>query len=47
MILRQGANAAVHVAGGFAVGLLIASVAALLQERRRRDDATPPEPRHD
>ena len=46
MILRQSANAAVHIAGGFAVGLLIASVASLLRERRERDDA-PPEPPRD
>ena len=38
MILRQSANAAVHLAGGFAVGLLLASVTALLRERRARDD---------
>jgi uncharacterized protein involved in exopolysaccharide biosynthesis len=39
MILRQGANAAVHLAGGFAVGLLLASVTALLRERRRERGA--------
>ncbi len=43
MILRQSANAAVHLAGGFALGLALASVAALMRERRRRDD-TPTEP---
>ncbi len=47
MIVRQSVNAAVHVAGGFAVGLLIASVAALVQERRRRDEGAPSDGAHD
>jgi len=43
MILRQSANAAVHLAGGVAVGLLLAGLAASMRAGRRRDD-TPPEP---
>jgi len=47
MILRQSANAAVHVAGGFAVGMLIAAVAALVRERRAPAHDAPPEPPRD
>jgi uncharacterized protein involved in exopolysaccharide biosynthesis len=47
MILRQTANAGVHLAGGFAVGLLIAGVAALLRERRARSQDAPAEPARD
>lgn len=39
MILRQSANAAVHLAGGFAIGLLLVSVAALVRERRPQPGA--------
>ena len=47
MILRQSANAAVHVAGGFAIGMLIASVAVLLRERRAQAHEAPLDPARD
>lgn len=41
MLIRQSANAAIRVVGGTALGALVAAVAVLAMDRRRRANAEP------